>query len=284
VACALVVGLGSGAIDSALNAYAAARFPPRHMNWLHACYSAGATLGPVAMTAALATASYRTGYAAIAIALAALAVAFVATRRLWSAPGGGGGAPGATSSDALRLPLVRLQIAIFFLYTGLESSAGQWAFTVLREARGLSLEAAGTWTAVYWGTIAGGRVAMGFLVARLGPDRLVRLGSLGAVLGAAFHALVPGPASAAGLVLLGLSLSPVFPMLMSRTPERVGPAVAAHAVGFQVAAATLGVAVLPSAHGFVADGLGPGAIPLLLLALAGAVAISVSRLGARAGS
>lgn len=272
VACAVVVGLGSGAVDAALNAYAAVRLAPRHVNWLHACYSAGATLGPAAMTAALAGASFRTGYAGLSAALALLALCFLATRRRWERPDGAGAPAAGSARAALRLPRVWLQAAIFFAYTGLEASAGQWAFTVLREARGVSLEAAGTWTAAYWGSIAGGRVAVGFAVRRAGPDRLVRTGTLGALVGAVAYALLPGAGGAAGLVVLGLALAPIFPMLMSRTPDRVGPGAAAHAVGFQVAAATLGVAALPSAFGALADAFGPGSIPAGLVALAAVLA------------
>lgn len=268
-----VCGLGSGAVDAALNAYAATHFPPRHMNWLHACYSAGATLGPAAMTAALATATYRTGYAALSLALGLLASTFVATRRRWTMPAEAADGARGSLSGALRLPRVWLQVAIFFLYTGLEASAGQWAFTVLREARGFALETAGTWTAAYWGSIAAGRVVFGFVVGALGPDRVVRWGTLGAVAGALLYAVLPGAAGVAGLVLLGLSLAPIFPMLMSRTPARLGPAAAPHAIGFQVAAATLGTAALPGAHGLLADALGPGALPGAHVGLAVTVAV-----------
>ncbi|WP_242342564.1 MFS transporter [Anaeromyxobacter terrae] len=274
VACAVLVGFGSGAVDSALNTYAAVHFAPRHMNWLHACYSAGATLGPAAMTFTLAAgASIRAGYAALSATLGAMALSFLATRRRWEGPAAAVGWAAGSAWAALRLPRVWLQLAIFFAYTGLEASAGQWAFTVLRETRGLSLEGAGTWTAAYWGGIAGGRVAVGFAVGRLGPDRLVRAGTLGALAGAVMYALLPGVGGAAGLVLLGLSLAPIFPMLMSRTPARLGAAVAAHAVGFQVSAATLGMAALPSLHGALADALGPRAIPVALAGLAAVLAL-----------
>src|SRR5262245_53471782 len=53
VACAVVHGLGSGAIDAGLNGYAAHFLSARHMNWLHACYCFGAMLGPLLMTAVL---------------------------------------------------------------------------------------------------------------------------------------------------------------------------------------------------------------------------------------
>jgi fucose permease len=273
VACAAVVGLGSGAVDAALNGYAAIHFAPRHMNWLHASYSTGAMLGPAVMTAALAGASFRTGYALLAAALGAMSLGFVGTRRRWES-GGGAASPlqAASAGAALRAPRVWLQIAGFFVYTGLESSSGQWAFTVLREARGLSLEAAGAWTAAYWGSIAAGRVAVGFAVARLSPDWLIEAGGVGALLGTLLYLALPGSAAGIGLLVLGVSLAPIFPMLMSRTPARLGPDVAVHAVGFQVAAATLGVAALPTAYGALADARGVGAIPGGLVALAAVLA------------
>jgi fucose permease len=271
VTCALLVGLGSGAIDAAINAYAAVHLPHRHMSWLHACYGAGAAAGPVVMTAALATASFRAGYAALAAAMTAMAVAFLATRRRWER-GAAGPRAAASLGAALRHPLVPLQAGIFFVYAGLEASAGQWAFTVLRETRGVGLEAAGAWTAAYWACLGAGRVAAGFAVRRASPDGLVRAGTLGAAAGAALYAVLPGASGAFGLVLLGLSLAPIFPVLMSRTPDRLGAAVTGHAVGLQVAAATLGVAALPSAHGAVADAFGAGAIPIASACLAALLA------------
>src|SRR4051812_30587805 len=50
----IIMGLGSGAIDSGLNGYAAVHFSVRHINWLHACWGIGASTGPALMTAAIA--------------------------------------------------------------------------------------------------------------------------------------------------------------------------------------------------------------------------------------
>ena len=49
----VLAGLGAGAIDSGLNTYVAAHFDEGLMQWLHACYGIGITLGPVIMTIAL---------------------------------------------------------------------------------------------------------------------------------------------------------------------------------------------------------------------------------------
>jgi len=276
---ALLVGLGSGAIDAALNAYAARHFSVRHVNWLHACWGVGASTGPAIMTAAIAFGpGYRAGYAVIAAALAAMALAFAATRRSWdretpasaaTARQPAPSAPQATSSvrEALASRRVWLLMASFFCYSGLESSVGQWCFTWLTEARGLPVEGAGSWTSAYWGSLTLGRVLLGSIAERFGPDRLLRLASLGALAGVALFALSPGLPGRFGLLLLGMSLAPIYPTLMARTPARVGPALSGHTVGFLVSSATLGSALMPALVGVLIGRLGLTSIGAMAIAL-----------------
>jgi fucose permease len=113
-------------------------------------------------------------------------------------------------------------VAIFFVYTGVELTAGQWTFALLTEARGLSTASAGLWVGLFWASLFAGRVLLGFVADRTGPDRLARLGTLGALVGSLALALAPIPIGLAGLLLLGFSLAPIYPMLMSRTPDRLG--------------------------------------------------------------
>lgn len=84
VACAVVHGLGSGAIDAGLNGYAAHHMSARHMNWLHACYCFGAMLGPLLMTAVLTSGHpYSIGYIIVGGVMSVLAALFLATRSRW---------------------------------------------------------------------------------------------------------------------------------------------------------------------------------------------------------
>lgn len=273
---ALLHGLGSGAIDSGLNHYVASHFSARHMNWLHACYSVGAMLGPLAMTAAVVhLRAWRLGYLFVAGILALLALAFFATNRHWT---GGPAAKTLESHEArtatsawetLRYPLVWLHLVLFFVYVGLEVAIGQWSFTVLTESRGVSPQRAGVWVSGYWASILAGRVLLGFVVDRLGIDRLIRFSIATAGFGAALFAWNPHRwASPAGLALAGLGLAVIFPCLMSRTPQRLGKDLALHAIGFQVGAGMLGAAVLPSAAGFLAQFAGLALVPAALLATA----------------
>ena len=44
---ALPLGFGAGSVDTALNYYVSQHFKAHHMNWLHAFWGVGATIGPV---------------------------------------------------------------------------------------------------------------------------------------------------------------------------------------------------------------------------------------------
>ncbi|KFE61035.1 MFS transporter [Hyalangium minutum] len=266
------MGFGSGAIDAALNTYAARNFSPKHMSWLHAAYAAGATAGPAIMTAVLSRGgTWRMGYGVVGGLLAALVVAFVATRNLWGrgeptaqvlvdTPVGTGPVPledkPIGTFSALRSGRVWLQIVIFFFYTGIEVSAGQWSYTLLTEGRGLGSAAAGTWVAVYWGGLLAGRLVLGFVVERVGQARMLRFATVGALVSAVIFA-IPGTSwGVVALPLLSFSLASIYPGLMAETPRRMGEQLAPHAVGFQVSAATLGVAVLPSLAGILSERFG----------------------------
>ena len=275
VAGAFVSGLGAGAIDAAINAFAASRFTPRVMTWLHACWGLGAMIGPLVLTVVIAFGhGWRLGYLLLAASLLGMAACFHLTLGLWQLPASTtarsteAGSVAAPLRDALREPLVRGNALLFFLYAGAEASAGQWAYSLLTEARGMAPAAAGIAASAYWGSIFAGRLASGLVVHHVSPATLLRL----SMAGAPFAALVvcvtrAGSAGAAGLFALGLLLAPVFPLLISETPSRVGEQYAAHAVGFQIfSAATLGGAALPALAGILARHLGLESLGPLLLA------------------
>ena len=272
IACAFMHGLGSGGIDAGLNGYAAHHLSARHMNWLHACYCFGAMLGPLLMTAVLTSGRhYSTGYAVVGALLLALSAMFLVTRPQWgqAAAAPQQGRSGATAAAAFRNFTVLLQIAVFFVYPGLEIAISQWAFTVLTESRGVAPGPAGIAVATYWASIGIGRIVFGLIAERIGIDLLLRCCLLAAAAGAMLLALPGGiEAAFAGLVLAGVGLAPVFPCLMTRTPERLGTPLSTHAIGFQVGAAMIGAAAIPAALGLIAGRGRLEAVPLGIVIVA----------------
>src|SRR5690606_32918895 len=69
---------------------------------------------------------------------------------------------------ALRHPIVWFQVWIYFFYTGLEASVGQWSFTLLTESRGFAEAPAGAWVTAYWASIGVGRVLLGTIAGKVG--------------------------------------------------------------------------------------------------------------------
>ena len=288
----LLAGLGSGTIDAGLNTVFAANYSASLMNWLHASYGLGAALGPVVMTAALdAGGSWRWGYVFAAILQGLLALAFGITLGRWRLGGSGSSDVGSQSAmgvvrtrDTLRLPLAWLGIALFFVFTGVEGSGGQWPYTLFTEARGVTPGAAGLWISVYWDSLTVGRIVLGFVVDRLGVVFSSRACMVGVTLGSALVWWnVTNLVGFLGLALVGFSLGPLFPLLISHTPRRLGAAHAPNAIGFQVAAAGLGMALLPGLAGVLAKSVGLEVIgPFLLVASIVALALHEAILARRA--
>ncbi len=85
-----VFSTGFGAIDAALNAYAAASFGARQINWMHAGYGLGATLGPLLVTVLLAGgASWRFALGCMAAVIGGITLLLTVRRDAFRvAPGG----------------------------------------------------------------------------------------------------------------------------------------------------------------------------------------------------
>lgn len=278
IACGVLSGLGTGAIDAGMNTYFAAVHSPSLMNWLHAFFGLGAALSP-AMTAALLSAGqvWRWSYVAVAAALLLTGLLFALTWSAWQMSSGqiSEGRPSRVRAvDTLRVPAAWLGILMFLFFTGLEASGGQWPYTLFTEGRGIDPTAAGFWVSAYWASLTVGRILFGIVARRVETTALLRVAMLGCLCGAALiwaPARLPYldlPISFLGLALLGFSMAPLFPLSISDTPRLVGTEHAANAIGFQISAASLGFAILPGLAGFLAQRLGLEVIGPVLVAFA----------------
>ena len=270
VALGVLLGLGGGAIDSSLNAYAATRHGARTLNWLHACYGIGAATGPVIMTAVLVRGlPWQRGYALVGLTQLALAGCFAVTSRWWdrNTTAGETSAPVfATIPATLRLPAAWLGILAFFVYAGVEASTGVWTYTLLTEGRGMAALDAGRIASLFWGALTGGRLLAAFAGAGVQPRPMLRMALWGITLGTGLVWLDLNPlVTAAGVLLAGGACGPGFPTLVALTPARLGAEHAPNAVGFQIAAAAVGLSMLPALVGIAAGALGIEVIATLIV-------------------
>ena len=278
----LVLGIGGGVLNAGLNTFVAAHYPASRMNWLHAFYGVGSSLGPFLFTlwALSLGLPWRWVYVGIAGVYLVLIVLMLRYRQHWPplrfkpAEGTEKTAENPVKASlrvTLTLGITWLGMALFFMHTGTSVSAGQLSSSLLNLGRGVPAEVAGNAAALYWACITVGRLLMGAVVDRVGSLRLLRFCTAGTVVGAAVLWFAPLPLiSFLGVALMGLTLAPVYPTSVSRTPALVGPTLSAHAIGVQVAAGSLGSAALPGVLSGVADWGGaaliaPGLVVLALL-------------------
>src|SRR5690606_26152127 len=132
LALAFVAGVGGGAIDAGLNAYGATHFSARTLNWLHAFFGLGTTIGPLIVPAVLdAGMIWRWSYLIVGIFQLVLAATFFLARERWTRisekstertqP-----VTQAPTLETLRRPIVWLGMLMFFFYSGVEMATAQW--------------------------------------------------------------------------------------------------------------------------------------------------------------
>lgn len=149
--------------------------------------------------------AWRTGYFIVGGVLSVLTLLFFLTRSQWAESTTSADRPPTVRAplmETLAQPVVRWYLLLFFVYAGIESTVGQWSFTLLTESRRLSTGVAGTLVTSYWTAIFAGRILSGFLVPRTGSARLVRLGVAGAAVSGLLLLPTASPLVALGSLLL----------------------------------------------------------------------------------
>lgn len=286
----LLVGAGSGFIDAAVNTHVSLNRGVRYMGLLHASWAAGAALGPqVVVVSVAATGSWRAAFAAAGGAFLSSGLLVASRRSDWispQAPPNEAAAPETASRPMYRRAMV-LMAGLFLLGAGLEATAGDWSYSQLTLGRMVPAALASWGATLFWTGLAGGRIALGVLGDRSTPERLLDAGIGASALGSlAFWLAPPLGSTFIALPLLGFAVSVIFPLLLSLMPSRVGPGMTGHAVGYGLAAGTIGGGGLPAATGLVLQSaglltLGPimTAMAVLLLLLHAASRVTFPRSG-----
>ncbi len=258
------LGSGGGAIDSSINTFAASRFSASTVNWLHAFYGVGATTGPLLVTLIL-TCKLQWYHAYIIVAgiQIALSILFLFTYTNWSiASEENTEEQHSDYFQTLKLPIVWINILIFFLYTGIEQGFGQWIFSILTQSRNISQAEAGLWTSAYWASLTIGRIVFGIVLTKIPVNKVLQGAIFGIVAGTSLVMVdMANGLTLLGIVVLGFSNAPVFPSLISVTPLRIGKQHAATAIGVQISMAMVGASVLPGLAGLLSENYGLEIIP-----------------------
>ena len=274
---AIPYGLGAGAVDAALNNYVALHFSSRHMSWLHAFWGVGATISPNIMAFALGgRMGWRGGYLTVSAVQIALSLVLFLSLPLWRKTAALRGEEGGASGEeyvspgligALRIRGVPYILIAFFAYCSMEATAGLWAASYYVEYRGVDAEVAARFGSFFYVGLMLGRFANGLIANRMGDRRMIRLGSIGAMIGLVM-VLLPfedASLSLAGLVVLGVGCAPIYPSIIHSTPDHFGEQNSQAIVGIQMASAYVGCTLMPPLFGLLAQHISIALYPYFML-------------------
>ena len=282
---AIPMGIGAGAVDVAMNNFAAIYLESKHTNWLHASWGIGATLGPSLLSFSILTGGgWRGAYEYVAIALAAIFVLILVSLPLWkkteargglsenvtiptnsenvkaASPGNAprtaapsdGNTPHISIREALRVPGMKLSFLTFFFYSALEISTSLWCGTYLI-ACGFKPEIGAFIVSLMFASVMVGRIISGFFAIKFTDHRLIYAGIFTVAAGCLVLSLpLPLWMQPVCICLLGLGCAPVYPSLIHATPARFGESLSSHAISIQLAGSYIGSILMPPAFGLVA--------------------------------
>lgn len=290
---AIPLGLGGGAVDSALNNFVALHYKASHMNWLHSFWGVGATFGPVLMSLSMAVdGNWRSGYRYISIIQFMFSLILMLSLPLWNQVKVSVGSDAtetddrkknAESTKVFELKGVGFAFLFLILYSTIESGLGLWGSSFLVQDRSFSIESAALWMSLYYAGITLGRFLSGFISVKLSNNQMIRRGIIIALSGILLLTLpLPQFFSGIGLVLAGFGLAPVFPAVLHETPNRFGRHHSQKLMGYQMGFAYSGSALLSPLLGVFLQLTSPGFLPLImsflsvLLFLSSEILISVT--------
>src|ERR1700749_1123830 len=261
----VLLGASAGMMDGGLNPAAPLPGRQRLLTLLHGAYGIGTAIGPLVVTAAILTGSWRPAYLIQVCLDLAMAVLWLRQRqreRRRDRAAAGAAAPvPATETDshpAARWSRRRYSgvvvagMSVFFVYTGLEVGAGQWMASFCRGPLHMSPGVTGLAVFGYWGALTAVRIGLALLPRPVPPQAVVCRGSGIAVLAPTVMWWRPSTAvTVIGFVVLGGALAGVFPALIALTPVRLGEQRAHNVISWQVGAAAAGGAGLSAVIGLL---------------------------------
>ena len=266
---AIPYGLGAGSVDAGLNNYVANHYASRHMSWLHCMWGLGAAIGPYVMGAVLTGRQiWNMGYLYIGIFQTALTAVMMLSIPKWKNSGTTADVPHTPLSllQVLRIPGVKEVLLVFLCYSAVEAIAGHWASSYLAFHLGIGEERAAGLAAMFYLGITTGRAVSGFATYRFDDKQMAYIGMTTVLAGMVTMLISKTEVlTMVGFTVTGFGCAPIFPCIIHATPERFGKAHSQSVIGVMMASFYAGTCLIPPAFGILADWVGIGCMPVVLL-------------------
>ena len=271
---AIPYGLGGGSVDASLNNYVALHYKSRHMSWLHCMWGVGAATGPYIMGYALTRGQgWNSGYRIISMMQIVLTAILFLSLPLWKKRSTvieetGEKRKPMSLKDVLKIKGAKEVLICFFCYCAIEQTAGLWASSYLNLYKGVPVDTAASFGAMFFIGITAGRAISGFLTIKLTDLKMIRLGQALILAGIVIMFLpLNAYTTLAGLIMIGLGCAPIYPCIIHSTPAHFGEDKSQAVIGVQMAFAYTGTLCMPPLFGIIANTTTVALLPVYLIIL-----------------
>ena len=271
---AVPYGLGAGAIDASVNHYVANNYSGSVMNFLHCFYGVGAVISPYIMALALKYARWNEGYSWTSYIQMFILFVCIISLPLWKTNGKEEEEDHSDSvgiKEALKVPAVIFTLIAFYAYCAGEATCFLWTPSYFAGTKsGLSAETIASFGSLIFGGLMLGRLISGFISNKLGDRKLIRIGIFVELIGIimVFLPIDNYMVAAAGFVVIGTGMGPVYPAIQHMAPANFGKKYSAAVIGLQMAAAYVGSTFMPMIFGLLQQKIGIAIMPTYLLIFA----------------
>ena len=269
----LLLGLGGGCVDSALNNYVSLHYSTGAMSFLHGFWGVGTTIGPILLGIILPLGyTWRTGYFSISIVQAAILILSLLGFPLWTLKEKENRKQGIYedkekvlgAKEAMKRKGAVFALLGFFAYCSLENTIMVWNATYMVSG-GLSESKAASFASLFFWGMTIGRISTGFIADKVGDAFMIRVGSIALISAIILTPFIPVSYFWIVLLLLGLGCAPFYPMMMHQTPRLYGVDASPALIGLQMASAYVGSTLAPSLFGFISKLSGMWIFPIYLV-------------------
>ncbi|MGI6214232.1 MAG: MFS transporter [Christensenellales bacterium] len=273
----VLLGIGAGAIDIALNDFVSKHYKASHMSWLHGFWGVGVTVSPLIMSVFLEKGGWRGGYIAMAYIQTAFTAIMFASMPLWKKVKSMYKAeaniqPDVKTKEKKRYNIFSEKGVIFAglalaAYCGMEYIIGLWGASWLVNTGRSTAATAARYISGYFGGIMAGRFLSGVLTHKFSNKALLRMGYICASAGILLLCFNASYIRLTGLLLIGAGFAPIFPLSIDSTKIRFNPEYSVDIIGFQMGSAYAGAFIAQTGFGYLATDTTWGIFPYFLMML-----------------
>ncbi len=276
--CAIVSGLGAGAIDTGLNNFVSLHYKAIHMNWLHCFWGVGVTVSPLIMSIFLADGEWKAGYRTVSLIQFGIAIIVFSSLFLWRKYDKR--EPEQRLSEQAEIqPKEKISIKKILLSPGVitgilslgfycivEFLMGTWGASYLVNARGMGADKAAQMVSLYYGGIMLGRFISGIVSLKVNDKNLIRGGVAILLVGVVLLAIPKEVTIYIGMLLIGVGCGPIFPSTLHAVPLRHGAELSTYVTGYYMTGAYTVGFLTQVAFGYLATAINFEIMPYIMIA------------------